>query len=278
MASRLTPQPATPAPLQTFSWEGQALRLNPPARAPSPFPPASSQEGPMPALLPACTPQAAYGRTLFLIRVVIKGETLTAHFHDDVQNLAFLGVREETLPGEGTASPVVAPRVGGEASQASGVRPALQVPLPWDSSWDCRGAGLSRAGCPPSQGVPCSTWEAPACGARTSDVASDMWPRVSHCGYHVSPLVALYVPLRPAHIPTVTVTFPHGPCVSAVTSMCPCWGLHMSPCGHPVIPAAVRLPTPQEPWPEWSVPKDIHNTYVWPWWSHVSWGSLSEKG
>ena len=92
---KTNPQPATPAPLQTFSWEGQALRLNPPARPPSPFPPASSQEGPTPALLPACTPQVAYGRTLFLIRVVIKGETLTAHFHDDVQNLAFLGVREE---------------------------------------------------------------------------------------------------------------------------------------------------------------------------------------
>lgn len=55
----------------------------------------------MPALLPAQPPQSAFGRTLFLFRVGIKGETLTAHFHDDVQNLAFLGMREEILPGDG---------------------------------------------------------------------------------------------------------------------------------------------------------------------------------
>ena len=36
------------------------------------------------------------------------------------------------------------PGVGGEASQGSGVRPALQVPLPWASSWDHRGAWLGR--------------------------------------------------------------------------------------------------------------------------------------
>ena len=59
--------------------------------------------------IPCPHPQSAYGRTFFLIRVGIKGETLTAHFHDDVQNLAFLGVREEILPGDGIGSPVALP-------------------------------------------------------------------------------------------------------------------------------------------------------------------------
>ena len=109
MVSRLTSQPAPPAPLLTFSWENQAWRLNPPARPPSPLPPTSSQEGPTSALLPARTPESAYGRMFFLMRVGIKGETLTAHFHDDVQNLAFLGVREEILPGDRIGSPVALP-------------------------------------------------------------------------------------------------------------------------------------------------------------------------
>lgn len=35
-----------------------------------------------------------------------------------------------------------------------------------------------------------------------------------------------------------------------------------------------------DPGPERLAPKDVHRhlTYVWPWWSHGSWGSLSEKG
>lgn len=53
MVSRLTPQPAPPAPLLTFSWENQALRLNPQPGSPPPSPQLPLRRGPC---LPSCLP------------------------------------------------------------------------------------------------------------------------------------------------------------------------------------------------------------------------------
>ena len=104
---------------------------------------------------------------------------------------------------------------------------------------------------------------------------------------------ASYVPLWPPRVPPVAIACP------PMAIMCP-YGDHMSPVAitppwppcAPLWPSRVPpmaimapccshgSPPSQDPGPECLAPKDVHRhpTYVWPWWSHVSWGSLSEKG
>lgn len=133
--SRLTPS-QLPFSLLTFSFNPS---LSPPH--PSPQLP---QEGPMPALLPAQHSQH-FGRTLFLFRVGIQGETaLTAHFVM-MSKSRIPGDEEEILPGDGIGGERL-PRGLGSEGQPSG-------PLPWDSSWDPRGAGLGCLRMTPSQSV-----------------------------------------------------------------------------------------------------------------------------
>lgn len=129
-------------------------------------------------------------------------EVLTAHFHDDVQNLALLG-------GRNTGRMAELPPPPASTAPDLGASPAL-----WPPSLGPQ-QGWVWAGALPSQGTTCS-----ASGARTSDV-------VRTCGHHVCPM-AIMCPPWPSGIP-------HGHHV-------PSCGHHIPPCVRYMPPMAITSP------------------------------------
>lgn len=167
-------------PLTTAGWGRGERRLqgaeteasSPPQPRPQDFPPGGGARAP--------PPRPAQRWDVLGLRTLLK-EALTAHLHDNVQNLAFLG-------GRGTQR-----------------REALQVPTPGTTA----GGGWGSRLCP----------RGPAFGTRALDVVPNTWlhgHRLSPCviacrchGHHLSPMVITCPPPQGHDVLLVTVAAPH---------------------------------------------------------------------